>query len=352
MNYNINLGAWKSVFAVPSNVVDEYILLAGSASLKVLLYLLRHSGEDLSCDNIKSALKLSSDDVGDSLLFWEQAGLIKVNAGNIAPAQEASAKDASPTKKKAEVTQAVISNSADNKDRSEEDGVHVVMSKVKEIKPGKSNRLSAGEIASRINESAEIAYLFQSAEQRFKRPLNHTEQRSLISMHDYIGLSVDVILIIIEYCQSIDRCNVRYIETIAANWADRGITTHAQAEEAIVELKQRFSYEKQIKHKFGIERALIPKEKEFAFRWMGELGMSIDMVDIAFQRAVENTGKCSFAYINTIIESWSKKGITTPNQAMEEKESFKKKTKKKEKKKATSYNLDDFDRIALQNTPK
>ena len=351
MNYNINLGAWKSVFAVPTNVVDEYILLAGSASLKVLLYLLRHSGEDLSCDNIKSALKLSSDDVSDAMLFWEQAGLIKIDGGDITPAQDTAAKSASSASKKAEVTQAVIENNDNNSSKSSS-STHIVMSKVKEIKPGKSNRLSAGEIASRINDSAEVAYLFQSAEQRFKRPLNHTEQRSLISMHDYVGLTVDVILMIIEYCQSIDRCNVRYIETIAADWADRGITTHAQAEEAIVELKERSSYEKQIKHKFGIERALIPRAKEFAFRWMGELGMSIDMVDIAYQRAVENTGKCSFAYINTIIESWGKKGITTPNQAMEEKESFKKKTKKKEKKKDTSYNLDDFDRIALQNTPK
>ena len=65
---------------------------------------------------------------------------------------------------------------------------------------------------------------------------------------------------------------------------------------------------------------------------MGELGMSIDMVDIAFQRAVENTGKCSFAYINTIIESWSKKGITTPNQAME-KRILKKRQRKKKKRK-------------------
>lgn len=352
MNYNINLGAWKSVFAVPSSVVDDYILLAGSASLKVLLYLLRHSGEDSSRDNIESALKLSPDDVNDALLFWEQAGLIKIDSGSITPAQEIRAKKDSSVKKKTEVTHTIIENNDNKSSKADSGSTHVVMSKVKEIKPGKSNRLSAGEIASRINDSAEIAYLFQSAEQRFKRPLNHTEQRSLISMHDYIGLSVDVILMIIEYCQSIERCNVRYIETIAADWADRGITTHAQAEEVIIELKQRFSYEKQIKHKFGIERALIPREKEFAFRWLGELGMSIDMVDIAYQRAVENTGKCSFAYINTIIESWNKKGIMTPGQAMEEKESFKNKAKKNEKKKDTSYDLDDFDRIALQNTPK
>ena len=48
MNYSINLGAWKSVFAVPSAVVDDYILLASSAAIKTLLYLLRHGGDSFS----------------------------------------------------------------------------------------------------------------------------------------------------------------------------------------------------------------------------------------------------------------------------------------------------------------
>ena len=42
MNYSLDAGAWNSVFAVPSSVVDKYIKLADGASLKLLLYLLRH----------------------------------------------------------------------------------------------------------------------------------------------------------------------------------------------------------------------------------------------------------------------------------------------------------------------
>ena len=36
-------GVWSSVFAVPSDVVDKYIKLAGAAQLKVLLWILRNN---------------------------------------------------------------------------------------------------------------------------------------------------------------------------------------------------------------------------------------------------------------------------------------------------------------------
>ena len=45
MNYNINLGGWNSIFAVPSDVVDKYIKIASGSNIKVLLYFLRHCGE-------------------------------------------------------------------------------------------------------------------------------------------------------------------------------------------------------------------------------------------------------------------------------------------------------------------
>ncbi len=51
MSFSINLGNWNSVFAVPSAVVDEHIKLAGSAQLKVLLWVLRHAGEEFSAED-------------------------------------------------------------------------------------------------------------------------------------------------------------------------------------------------------------------------------------------------------------------------------------------------------------
>ena len=50
MDLIINPSKWNKSFAVPSEVVDDYIRLAGSVQLKVLLWLMRHSSDEKSID--------------------------------------------------------------------------------------------------------------------------------------------------------------------------------------------------------------------------------------------------------------------------------------------------------------
>ena len=45
MSVKINLGAWSSVFAVPSAIVDEGLKFSDGVKLKVLLYVLRNAGK-------------------------------------------------------------------------------------------------------------------------------------------------------------------------------------------------------------------------------------------------------------------------------------------------------------------
>ena len=48
MEYFVNTGIWGEIFAVPNSVVDNYIKLANEAAVKVLLYVLRNNGKNLS----------------------------------------------------------------------------------------------------------------------------------------------------------------------------------------------------------------------------------------------------------------------------------------------------------------
>lgn len=43
MSINIDLGAWNSIFAVPSKVVDEGLKFSDGVKLKVLLFVLRNA---------------------------------------------------------------------------------------------------------------------------------------------------------------------------------------------------------------------------------------------------------------------------------------------------------------------
>ena len=77
MEYRMNLGAWNSVFAVPCEVVDRHLKLAGALQLKVLLWALRHSGEAFTTAALAEATGASEADVRDAMLYWTENGLFR-----------------------------------------------------------------------------------------------------------------------------------------------------------------------------------------------------------------------------------------------------------------------------------
>ena len=87
MSYTVNLGCWGSIFAVPTDVVDKYLKISGSAQLKVLLYILRHSGEQFDIETIAQYLNMGTFDVKDCIEFWSSFNIIAVNNNVITPAQ-------------------------------------------------------------------------------------------------------------------------------------------------------------------------------------------------------------------------------------------------------------------------
>ena len=88
MSMKINLGAWNSIFAVPSSVVDEGLKFSDGVKLKVLLYLLRHSGEDVSEKDISRATGVNETDIPEAVEYWVMKGIFCKSNGEIAPAQQ------------------------------------------------------------------------------------------------------------------------------------------------------------------------------------------------------------------------------------------------------------------------
>ena len=76
MKFSINLGTWNSVFAVPTQVVDQHLKLAGGVHLKVLLWLLRHAGTEVDIADISKTLGIGTADIKDAMQYWAAAGLI------------------------------------------------------------------------------------------------------------------------------------------------------------------------------------------------------------------------------------------------------------------------------------
>ena len=190
----------------------------------------------------------------------------------------------------------------------------------------------------------QIAFLLAEAPHLLGKPLSPTDCSILVSLYSWAGISADVLLMIVGYCCSIGKKNMRYIEKTATGWADDGIDTHEKAEQRIQSLTEIHSREGQVKTAFGIhDRQLVPKEKAYIQSWFGDLGYQLPMIRLAYERTIENTGKLSFQYVNSILNSWHSKGFRTPEDAAQE-QSPKRQESRNAPARPPAYDLEELER--------
>ena len=292
MNYKINWSIAEGAFAVPDCVVDNYIKLASGKAVKVLMYILRHKTvSEENAEDIAASLdkKMSVEDVEDALSYWEQVGVI------------------CRTDRSVQQTYTLLSATETKPDENNVKPVAVTPQKAMERS---TKMLSPKEIAARAAESNEIGGLLAGAEVILGRILTHTEQRTLIWIHDFYSMGADIILMIVDFCKSIDKSNIAYIEKVAASWHEKEITTHQQADAEIRKLQNYFSLEGQVISKLGLNRSLIKKERDYIVQW-SQYGMTAELIEYAYEKTVNNTGKVSFNYMNKIISEWHKNNLYT-----------------------------------------
>ncbi len=314
MEYCFSGGCWGAVFAVPQSVVDNYIKLANEASLKVLLFVLRNSGKKFLSEEIAAALNLREDQVEEAFIFWENANIFSNNS--VHEAVSRSPEVISPKK-------------------SEEPSKRV---RKKSIASGTGYNITPSEIADRVKGSEEIKGMFFMAEKSFGRPLNHTEQRSYIYMHDYLGMPADVILTVTAYCISIEKDSISYIETLVRDWSEKGINTLELVQEEIKEQEEKHSFNGRIAKAFGMKRLPTEKQQGYIDSWKSK-GYSLELIEYAGEKTIEAIDKISFPYINKILENWYAQGLITKSKIDNEQAARKKNTYDDSE---HSYDLNDF----------
>lgn len=98
-----------------------------------------------------------------------------------------------------------------------------------------------------------------------------------------------------------------YIKKVGLAWAEQNITTVTEAkEETNLYNKNYFT----ILRAFGIKnRNPLDKEIQYMNLWLNQYGFTLEIISEACNRTVLATGKASFSYADSILESWFKKGV-------------------------------------------
>ena len=189
-----------------------------------------------------------------------------------------------------------------------------------------------------VGKHPDVMKLFQNAQQKLGKMLSHQDMSLLFSFHDWLGLPIDVIELLLSYCASNGHCGMRYIEKVALGWAEEGITTVDQAVEYIELRKTGF---RTIMKAFGQNRLPVATEETYMKKWLQEYKLPMDVVKVACERTVVKTGKPSFPYADKILQQWKAAGVKTTADIEAQDQAF-----------AAKQNAQTEQKPAVQNTPK
>lgn len=335
MSYSVNPSAFKSIFAVPTDIVDKHIRLANEHQLKVLLWILRNSPDSPDINSMCKDLKIAHDDALDYLQYWVLTGVL--GSGENIPAPKAEKKEEKPAPSAEKIVALPVVQP-----------VEMIHSKP-----------TSSEIAQRLDESPEIGHLFNEAQQMLGKTIGYDGQCTLLLLHDHYGLPAEVLFMLIEYCVSIGKTNYGYIEAVGKDWGTREIDTMDKAAGQISALKKANSVWKELAKYAGLSNPRpTTKQVPYLRRWSEEWKFSNDMIILAYEEMANHTGKLSFAYIDKVLANWHKKGFKSAADIEKEAAEYEKSQKtaassgKTPSSQNASYDIDEFKKQSLHGELK
>lgn len=307
---------------ISNRFIDEYMLAANDAQLKIYLYLIRMLGasRSTSISDIADLFNYTEKDVMRALKYWEKNRLLTLDydehkavvgihlmdldTPSPAPVQPTGLPLASVVPISPKIDTEDFGNTAVFEDPDgfarRDDAVKPSLDNIY-VKPN----YTLDELKAFKSDEATSRLLF-IAEQYLRKTLSANEVRTILFISDRLGFSEDLIDHLIQYCVDHGKKDLRYIEKVAISWAQQGVTTPKQAAMLVGK------YDKSV---YEIMKALgkggTPTKAEVSYitRWTKEYGFDAEIIFTACERTVLATDKHRFEYADRILNSWHKAGV-------------------------------------------
>ena len=282
--------------------VENCIKNVGGGFLKVYLYSLNlaQKGAEVDTETIARELDMLESDVLQALAYWKNVGMIIEDGGVV-----------------------------EFLPKPQNDELFPVIEQVSHSEPNnlKKSTYDSVEIAKKIAENSSLSEMVQVATELLAKTLSPNELETLYWLNDELGFSAEAILLILDYCISMNKRNMRYIEKVAVSWHEKGIVTPEQIMEYIASEEEKNTTAYRLRKAMGIaDRPITAPEDAFLSKWCEEYQIPEDMIILAYEQCLLNTSKLSFPYMDKIIERWHQQGIKTRIDAEADNLKYKKKS--------------------------
>ncbi len=267
-----------NVTMVANDFIDQYMAAANGEYVKVYLYILRHQKDPMDITGIADALNHTESDVRRALAYWEKLGALHFREE--AAAQEPPEAAAVPA--------------------SRPEG---------QVQPKGALRRPAcsQEQISRLSEDEDFSQLLYIAQKYMNKIFTQREMEVFVYLYDSLHMNTELLEYLVEYCVQNGHSSIRYIETVALNWHEKGFATVEEAR-AYTSMFSKNSFA--VMRAFGLaDRGPGEAEKEMIERWFVTYGFSKELVLEACSRTLEATHSPSFRYADKILSEWNKANV-------------------------------------------
>lgn len=162
-----------------------------------------------------------------------------------------------------------------------------------------------------LAEDEEFTWTCRVIESYVNRPLNSKEIQLISYLYSKLSFTSDLLLHLYEYCISLGKTNVNYIQKVALSWDEQNVKTPEDAKILSTNYTSANSAYTAISKAFALGRPLAIIEKHFADRWQNEWHMDLAVILDACNRTMLKLQKADFKYAEGILDNWHKSNIHT-----------------------------------------
>ena len=170
----------------------------------------------------------------------------------------------------------------------------------------------------------EFRGLCREMENMLGRVFSDNDLKCLYTIYDYLGFPPEVILLLTGFAVRRERRQKKnpaasprmpQIQKEAFRWKRLGIDTLERAEDYLRRQEAVDGREWAILSAVGVtdQRPAVERERAYIAAWV-EMGLSDELIRMAYERTVYKKGAMNWPYVNKILESWHQAGYKTPTQ--------------------------------------
>ena len=285
----LNISKKGDNFTVSNQFVDKFMCDANGSFVKVYLYCMRYSQVEgsLSIAKIASLLNMIQSDVISALKYWDSVGVLKLEKSD-----------------KNDYSIELYDTFEDKSNQATyQDTLTVTNGVEKKVLPSQTS-YSRSDLMTAMQGNEKIRQLFTLSSQLLNKTLNTNDMNIIYMFYDYLKFPPEVIFSLLEYCVSVGKNNMRYIEKVALSWADDEINTPSKASAFIKAKNKENTMIQKYKTMFKVVgRDFTDSEVALIKSWVNEYKLSDEDILSAYEITVMNTGKVALKYMDSVIKN-------------------------------------------------